>query len=335
MAETKVSDILIPEVWQSYMLERTAEKSDLIRSGIVQPDPLMNILASRGGNQVDLPFFQDLSGNSEVLTDGASLTAQSISVDKDIARLQLRAKAWGSNELAYALAGSDPLEAIANLLAEWWNRDEQDLLIASLKGVFADNVANNSSDLVNDITVSSGDYDTDGTDDNLISSDAIIDTKVKLGDSMNKLTGIMIHSTPYSRLQKLNLIDFEPTNTQNIGFGTYLGHTLLVNDNMPTASEITTGTEYTTWLFGIGAVARGEGNTPVGAETDRDSLAGIDYLINRRHYILHPRGIRWDEGSITAAGGHAPNNTDLANAANWTRVYEKKNIRIAQLLTNG
>ncbi|MFI7965156.1 methyltransferase, partial [Acinetobacter baumannii] len=45
--------------------------------------------------------------------------------------------------------------------------------------------------------------------------------------------------------------------------------------------------------------------------------------INRRHFVLHPRGIKWAGDT-----GIAPNNAGLATAGNWERVYDPKQIRI-------
>ena len=54
---------------------------------------------------------------------------------------------------------------------------------------------------------------------------------------------------------------------------------------------------YTTYLFGQGAIAYGIGNPEghVATETDRDRKkgSGVNYLINRRCFIMHPRGIAW------------------------------------------
>ena len=76
-------------------------------------------------------------------------------------------------------------------------------------------------------------------------------------------------------------------------------------------------------MFGQGAIGFQDIGAPVGVETDRDSLAGTDILINRRHFVLHPRGIKWAGDT-----GIAPNNAGLATAANWERVYDPKQIRI-------
>ncbi len=47
---------------------------------------------------------------------------------------------------------------------------------------------------------------------------------------------------------------------------------------------------------------------------------------------MHPRGVKWLDASVAAT---FPTNTETEAAANWERVYERKNVRIASLITNG
>jgi len=329
MAVTQIADVIVPEVFNPYVTQRTAELSALRRSGIVQPNPELDRLASAGGKLINMPFWNDLTGVDEVLSDSSALTPAKIDAGQDIAVLLMRGKAWSVNDLATALSGDDPMGAIGDLVAEYWARREQDTLISILTGVFADNIANDSSDLVNDASIADG---TNAAAANLISADAVLDTTQLLGDAKNRLTALTMHSAVHNRLQKQNLIDFEPTNAQDIGWGTYLGKTLIVDDRCPRVAGGTSGFVYTTYLFGMGAIGLGNGGAPVPTETDRDSLAGEDILVNRRHYLLHPRGVKFASSSVA---GSSPTNTELEAAANWDRVYDQKNVRIAALKTNG
>lgn len=331
MAATKISNIIVPEVFNPYVVQRTAELSALIKSGIVVPDPQLDELAKSGGKLINMPFFNDLTGDDEVLDDGTDLTVGNIGTNKDIAALLMRAKAWGVTDLAKALSGDDPMRAIGDLVAEYWARKEQATLIKILTGVFADNTTNDAGDHVKDISIADGNA---STDVNKIGANAIIDSSALLGDALIGLTAIAMHSVPYANLCKQNLIDFTPTSTQNIGFGTYLNKTVIVDDTCPVVSGATSGKVYTSYLFGRGAIGRGEGEAPVPTETDRDSLGGggTDILINRRHFILHPRGIKFTSTSVAKA---SPSNDELALATNWDRVYESKNIRLVALRTNG
>ena len=98
---------------------------------------------------------------------------------------------------------------------------------------------------------------------------------------------------------------------------------VIIDDGCPVSTDT-----YTTYLFGAGAIGLGNGETSVPTETDRDSLAGDDILINRKHYILHPRGVKW----IGTPAGSSPTNAELAAGTNWERVYENKAIRIVKFV---
>ena len=91
-----------------------------------------------------MPFWTDLTGADEVLSDAAALTPQNKAASKDIARLHARGKAWGVNDLAKALSGDDPMAQIGNLVADYWARRWQALLISTMINVILnENLADN------------------------------------------------------------------------------------------------------------------------------------------------------------------------------------------------
>jgi len=328
MAATKISDIIVPDVFDPYVTEKTAELTELFLGGIINHDPQFDELASSGGTILQMPFFTDLTGADEVLADDGSLTAGAIGTGKDQARMHLRGRAWGVNDLAKALSGEDPMRAIADLVSTYWARRFQDVLIASLKGCFLDD-AGDDDDMSVDISQAEGST-ADAT--NWIGPAGVIAAAGTLGDAAGKLTAIAMHSVCYQRLQLLEVIIYERPAGTNIKIPYYLGYRVLVDDNMPVVAGGTDGFVYTSYLFGEGAFGFGQGSAPVPSETDRDSLAGEDYLITRNHYIMHPRGYAWVETTVT---GESPTNVEAALAVNWNRVYTRKNVRFAQLKTNG
>lgn len=313
MAVTKIQNVIVPDVFNPYVVEKTAELSALFQSGIIRPDAALDTLARTGGTLLQMPFWTDLTGADEVLSDAAALTPQNIAASKDIARLHARGKAWGVNDLAKALSGDDPMAQIGNLVADYWARRFQALLISTLTGAFA---SPSMSGNVHDISAVAG--------ADAFTGSTFIDAAHKLGDAESKLTAVMVHSLVFATMRKQNLIEFIPNSEGVYNIPTYLGKRVIVDDSMPVTSGV-----YTTYLFGEGAIGYGEGEAPVPTETDRDSLAGEEYLINRRHFIMHPRGVKWNEASVA---GEFPTNAECATAANWTRVYENKNIRIVKFV---
>lgn len=326
MPGTTLQDVIVPELFNPYVINRTMELSALLQCGIIANNSEFDALASQSAPTVNMPFFEDLTGESEQVIEGEDLTDNKISSNKDVAAIIRRAKMWSATDLSAALAGSDPMAAIATLVAQFWTRDMQKELIAILNGIFGTVPAGGSGTPPEKTRLESNLLDISGKSGAAAnwSGSAFIDAEQKLGDAKAQLTGICMHSATEAYLKKQNLIDtVQPSN--DVAFGTYQGKRVIVDDGCPVASGV-----YTTYLFGNGAVALGNGN-PVGfvpTETDRAKRkgSGVDYLINRRTSILHPRGIAFTSASVAKTEG--PSRTELADPKNWNPVYEPKQIRI-------
>lgn len=315
MAATKIADIIVPEIFHGYLQQRTTERSALIQSGIVVRTPELDDLALKGGKLINMPFFNDLTGDDEVLSDASPLSVNKITTGQDIAVLLMRGRAWGNNDLATALSGADPFQAILNLVADYWVRQEQKVLLANLKGVFsAASMAANKLDISAAVDPAVA----------YISDQTFVDALQKMGDAKEKLTGVMMHSATEASLLKQGLIEHEikTINGEEIRVSYYMKKRVIVDDACPVAGDV-----YTSYIFGEGAFGKGEGAAPVPTEIDRDSLAGEDILINRRHFLLHPRGVKFTSSSVA---GSSPTNAELGTAANWERVYDPKNIRVVE-----
>ena len=302
MAGTTLSDVIVPELFTKYVVQKTMELSALFNSGIVTNNAEFDRLASEAAPIHNMPFFEDLQGDSENVTEGTDLTAKKITSNKDVSTTIRRAAMWSATDLSAALAGADPMAAIGNLVAGFWARDMQKELINILNGVFA---ATTMTNHVLDVSVEEGAAAN-------ISASVFIDGLQMLGDAQSQLTAVAMHSAVKSYLKKQNLITTQ-RDSNSVEFETYQDRHVIVDDGCPYSGGV-----YTTYLFGNGAIAFGNGN-PVGfvaTEVDRDKKkgSGVDYLINRRTFILHPRGVQWTNSSRAAV--ESPTRAELANKAN-------------------
>ena len=326
MAGTTLQDVIVPELFNPYVINRTMEISALVQCGIIANNTEFDALASQAAPTVNMPFFEDLTGESEQVIEGADLEDNKITSNKDVAAIIRRAKMWSATDLSAALAGSDPMAAIGSLVAGFWARDMQKELIALLEGVFGTISAGNENQPPAETRLASNLLDISGKSGAAAnwSGSAFIDAEQMLGDAKAQLTGICMHSATEAYLKKQNLIEtVQPSN--DVAFGTYQGKRVIIDDGCPASGGV-----YTTYLFGNGAIALGNGN-PVGfvaTETDRAKRkgSGIDYLINRKTMILHPRGIAWQNAEVAKTEG--PSRLEVANPKNWKPVYEHKQIRI-------
>lgn len=312
---TSFSDVIVPDVFVPYMQEITAAKSELFQSGIIAPDPEIAAAMSGQGLLVQMPFWDDLSGDAEISpSDGTTaVTTDEFTTGQDQALVLSRSKAWKANRFSTLLAGSDPALALADRFGAYWAREYQKVLLQVLAGVFG---AATMSGKVHDITAKSGDLAK-------VSGATFMDAVQVMGDAKDRITAIMMHSAVETALAKMDLIDYERDSTGSTTLRIFMGKRVIVDDSLAPAS----GGIYTTYLFGQGAVGWGERDHSLPVELDRESLKDNDVIINRKIFVLHPRGVKW-------AGTVAPgvSNTTLATGTNWERVYEEKNVRIVKFL---
>jgi len=333
MAATTVANIVVPEVFENYIIERTSEKSAFVQAGIVDVDSSLNELAGGGGQTVNMPFYQDLSQARQILADSGSLTVNNITADKDIAVVHNDAQVWGVTSLAKFLSGDDPMAAIGSLIADYWARQDNKILIASLKGVFAGSSLAANKD---DIGVTSG----TPAATNKLTGSTFVDALDKLGDRADRLSAVAMHSSTEAALRKADLIDFIPASQGPGMLRTFQGRTVIVDDGLTTSGSGAV-TKYTTYMFGPGAFVKGSanlsgqpldgGNGSEGVEFNRDSLASTDQLINRRRHILHPRGVKFTSSSMA---GKSPTDAELETAANWSLVWDAQNVPIVSFTHN-
>lgn len=319
MTETRLSDVIVPEVFIPYVISRTAELSAFWQAGIVGELPEVGALMG-GGKKVDMPFWQDLTGDDEVIDDTTDLTINKITASQDEAAILIRGKAWGASDLSAMLAGSDPMMAIGDLVAGYWARRMQATLLSVLKGAMAS--TNSPSMAANTLNITSLSPSTARVFD----AEAFLDACQKLGDAQSSLAGVACHSATLNLMLKDDLIDFIKPSDGSDDIPTYLGKRVVVDDSMPVSSG-----NYTTYIFGPGAIGYAEGTPKTPVETERKALVGggTDILVNRRKFVLHPRGIRW---TGAPASKPTPANSDLETANKWTRVWETKQIRIVRFI---
>ena len=335
---TQISDVVVPEIFSSYVQQLTEEKTRIIQSGMVARDPAIDELLAGGGLTFNTPSWQDLDNDVDrISTDTSSDRFSGGTADPDPQKIGTlteisvrmnRNQSWSSSQLTAVLAGSDPMEAIANRVADYWSRRLQAAFVATMNGVIADNVANDAGDYQNDI---SGGAFIDGVTN--FSAESIIDTAVTMGDSMEALTSMMVHSVVYARMQKLNLIDFIPDARGETNIATFLGREVIIDDGMPA-----TGNVYDTWLFGAGMSRLGVGSPAVPTQVEdipgAGNGGGQQVLYNRHMWTIHPTGHAYVGTPANGGPSNLGTANNLAAAASWNRVYlERKQIRFARLVT--
>lgn len=316
----------VPKLFLGYQQEELQNKNVLVNSGLMTTNQEIQDEFAKGGKLIDLPFFGDLSGDSEILSDVTGLTPANIGGNTQQGVRHMRGKAWQSSDLAAELAGDDPAQAIARRTGVYWRGEMQKVILNTMKGLFAAGTGPLASS-----------HAVGGTSTQL-SPQQVINGIAKLGDAGQQLTGVFMHSRTYYALMAMDLIVPASSTSQldtrlsqeALELGTIYGRPVFVDDSMPVDTGAGTGGADVlhTYFFGPGAFgyATAPAKTPV--ETDRNSLKGIDYLINRTHFLVHPNGVSW----TGTAAGNSPTFAELSTGGNWTKVFtDNRNIRLTQL----
>lgn len=354
---TAVADLIVPEIFTPYTQQITEQKARLIQSGVLERNPLLDEKLAGGGLTFSSPSFRDLDDDADRVSSDAAdprynatyiqtIVPNKIQTSEEVAVRLSRNNSWSTADLASALAGADPLAAIANRVGFYWARRLQAAFIATMVGLFNDNEASPSgtdthtaNDMTNDI---SGASFVDGVTN--FSAAAFLDAALTMGDSQENLVACMVHSVVYNRMQKNNLIDFIPDSRGEIRIPTFLGREVIVDDSIPsgTAGGHAAANIYSTWLFGVGAFGLGVGTPKVPTEVSRrpegGNGGGQDVLFSRVEWSLHPMGHRYNatppNGGPANGSLSSPSSTNLSHAASWSRIFpERKQIKIARLIT--
>ena len=328
------SDVIVPEVFTPYILEQTTALDAFLQSGVVQP--LAELNATEGGDLINVPYWKaNLSGDFEVLSDSSSLTPGKIQADKQIGVILHRGRAFEARDLAALAAGSDPMAAIGQKIAAYIANQRQKDLISALSGVFGSINSNDSNSALFGLCIDSE----SGDSPSALAPKHVAKAKALLGDAGDKLTAIAVHSKVYYDLVERRLVDYVvagDTNQTATATGgsiagaygsngsvpTYCGLRVIVSDDVATTGS-GASTEYSTYFFTQGAVASGE-IAGMQMETDRDILAKSDAMSVDLHYCYHPVGCKW---AVTTTN---PTRAQLETVANWSKVYETKNIGIVR-----
>lgn len=329
MAITSISDLEqhVPFLL-NYINQQSVARSAFVQSGICATDPqIAQLVAQSGarGTTVALPFWNDLAGEDEVITEGTRLTPAKITAGQDVAHIHRRGKPFSASDLAADISGNDPIRAIGDRLTAYRIRQRQRVLFSTLKGVFADNLANDEGDLILDISEQTGDAA-------LLGKFSLLDAAQLLGDAKEKLVAVACHSAAELALTKVAYETASQIPGSDVpgALPRYSRFNVVVDDSC--AYDPSTGVaEFI--LFGAGAIAlQPAKGTAKELATYRDELDSVSGIVERDFYIMHPRGIKWVGTPTNADKGASASNSDLESASSWDRVYEKKNIRLAKLV---
>lgn len=336
MATTRLSDIIDVTIFRDLPQVEGPEKTAFFESGIVTRNGLLDELANAPGKIIELPYWNDLDGSIEVNYSDDNpanvATPQKIAQGEQIARKAFINQGWQAADLASELAmGGTAMEAVRARTDRYFMRQWQRRLVASSNGILADNVANDSGDMVVDVAAEAI---ASQTADTKFNRDVFTEAVYTMGDMATELSAISVHSAVMQQMVKNDDIVYIPDSQGQLTIPTYMGLRVIVDDGMTVTAGTTDGFKYTSVLFGSGMFGYGVGSPETPVEIEREAAqgngGGIETLWLRNTWLLHPFGFQ----ATGNPAGQSFTNTELAAATSFDRVLDRKLIPMSFLVTN-
>lgn len=268
----------------------------------------------------------------------------------------LRANCWQYSDVAKVCEQSQvPVEEYLSdfILNEFWIRFHEREMLAIMEALALDNVANDNSDMVIDVTGEANPAD------QLYSCDVHIRAMAQMGCKSSDLAGTVMHEDVFFS----NLLANEKECCQdniypseqiarspmlaNSGISQYRYQGkpvyLMCDDILKDTSGPTPVYKsycFGNGLFGYGAAPLSEDGV-MGFEEDRDPCVnggfGATKWYSRQKYILHPIGWtnKYDPACTGTSDFLAIPPGQLRNPANWDRSFQRKNIPFVAICTSG
>lgn len=308
-----LSDLELPESFTQDVFNLSVESSRFFASGAIQDVTDQMPVAPSEGN-VKMPFWNDLSGNSQLAHNGVNLTVGKINQGQDIATVLSRAAVFGAHDLSAALKGEDPIDVIEKLFGAYWGREFDRIAVQNAIAAMSTTAsgASMAANVLNIGGLSGSAAYIDGF--------SMVDAAGLMGEFEDRLTGLAMHSAVERNLRKQGMIDVElDENRQPIK--RYQGRPVVVSDRLTATASV-----YPIIFFGPGAIGYAQGTPKVPVEKHRDKLTngGEEALIQRKLFAIHPRGIAF----TGTPAGETATDTELATASNWGRKWTAQNVRI-------
>ena len=335
MATVRLSDVVVPDEFTSYVTENTAQKSALVQSGVMTRNARIEAQLRAGADSFTVPMWLDLGDQeANIVNDDPDVESvpNKLGTDSFRVRKSYLHQSWSAMNLASELAGSSALGRIQERVSAYWTRQLQLRLLATLRGVLADNIANDAGDMVVDITGQTGDAAK-------FSAAAVIDAAHTLGDGLRDVTAIAMHSDVYAQALKNDLIQTVPDSRGGF-IDTFRGLAIVVDDAMQRDNIAADPEEdpavwaYTSVLFKPGVIGYGitapreADGTEIESAPAKGNGGGQQILHSRNNLAIHPAGFSFVDGPGV---GISPTLAQLAQAACWDRVSERKHVGLAFL----
>lgn len=212
-------------------------KTAFLDAGVLERVNFKTMFAEQVGGHYGTIPFKGILGGDEVNYDGnTNIGADSMDTYAQNIIVVGRAKGWKETDFSQELTGVDFLEDAAGQAGRFWNKIDQKIILAKLKGMFAASGGSNANFAKYNTTDIS---DANDADDQVVNATTLNNTIQKAaGDNKELFTVAIMHSQVATNLENLNLLEYlkytDPAGVQKrLKLAQWNGVTVLVDDSVP------------------------------------------------------------------------------------------------------
>ncbi len=323
-----LNDLIQRDQFNREVLLASIRKSVFWGSNVIVNDSeLTKLMQANVGSVFEFDYFLDLADDVPNISDDSNTLAVPNGIGTDTSRAigNYRNQSWAAKNITANLSSTgDPLTAIAGRVGAYWARIMDFTSISIIKGILADNIVSNASDMINNQS---------GVP---IDINIILDGVQTMGDAQDGL-GIMIaHSAIVTSLKKQGVLDRIYDENGNFLFEALSGRRIVMNDSVPTGIDIPGGAagDYLSYIVSSGLIGYGQGAPKRASEVAYDALtgngAGAETLVTRQNFCLAPYGFSFLSTTVAST---SPTNVEFEDAGNWERDVDRKRVGLAAIIS--
>ena len=321
--------------WQN---EKDLTLTAMFDSGAVQANATIANLIANGSDLYTIPFYKTIGGEPDNYNGADNITVSEPEGASQMGIVYGRAHGWRDRDFIRDYnSGADPMKQITSQVAKYWQKQRQAMLIRILNGVFG--VAGDEWALHTTNIAATG---SSVAAENKLGATTVADAIQKaVGDASGEFGLAVMHSKVANGLAGLDLLEYRKYTDamgiqRNLNIADINGLTVIIDDGVPAieSGSASGQKEYTTYLFGNGAIqfAKAKVEKPVEIAREAKANGGYNELITRIRETIHPNGFKFVVPSEYKA---SPTNAQLEATANWELVANPKGIAMARIISNG
>ena len=325
-----------------YLTEEIVAGSAMIQSGLIATDARLNNIT---GVLAELPFFDQLDYTEENVDSSATwgtvtpgsgrYTTQKHSASTQYGPIVTRGASFAADMLSGYETGEDALQNVSSQLSRKINKDITSKVISQLTGLFGTALAGNS---LNKAAAAGGTPD----DSNYLTAASVTQAKYLLGEKASDVSVLVVHPLVAADMEARGMLSFvnsggtvnyasNAVGVTSTAVSYFAGLRVVVDSQVPTVTPAggTTGDAlgYTCYLAAPGVIRTGS-QFPLVIKADEDILSLQNVMSVTYNRIDHVLGTSY-------GGSMHPENSDLANAGNWSLAYtSRENVPLVELIVN-